>query len=107
MNTHTGAKPYVCSYCDEAFGCLQTRNKHVASHIMDKLPYQCPFCDMGFRYAGELRVHSVKHNNKRPHVCSYLDRVSLPDLPFGDGRICIVKSGELDDVVTGRANGKR
>ena len=50
MNTHTGAKPYVCSYCDEAFGCLQTRNKHVASHIMDKLPYQCPLCDMGFRH---------------------------------------------------------
>ena len=44
-----------------------------------------------------------------PERCSRprLDRVSLPDLPFRDGRICIVKSGELDDVVTGRANGKR
>ena len=33
---------------------------------------------------------------------SRLDRVSNPDLPFGDGRITIVKSGEPDDVATGR-----
>ena len=32
-----------------------------------------------------------------------VDRVSNPDLPCGDGRITIVKSGETDVIVTGWA----
>ena len=34
-----------------------------------------------------------------------LDRVSIPYLPCGDGRINIVKSGNINVVVTGRAEG--
>ena len=80
----------------------------------------------GFRVAVEYRLkcEELKHSQKtkkREYIiiachllatCSCLpqhwsrtkvDRISIPNLPLGDGRINIVKSG--DDVATGRAGG--
>ena len=46
-------------------------------------------------------------NGTAPGSLAGVDRVSNPYLPYGDGRITIVKSGILHNVVTGRANSRR
>ena len=42
--THSGEKPYACSFCDKRFGEKGAANKHELIHSGEKR-YGCDFCD--------------------------------------------------------------
>lgn len=60
MLTHTGEKPYKCTYCDRAFSQSHELVKHTRSHIGDNT-YQCKQCPANFRFHRELRSHEQSH----------------------------------------------
>ncbi|XP_053668348.1 zinc finger protein 845-like [Anopheles marshallii] len=60
MLTHTGEKPYKCTYCDRSFAQSNVLVKHMRTHIGDN-PYQCDRCDASFRLLKDLRNHFKEH----------------------------------------------
>ena len=47
QRTHTGVKPYVCTYCNKAFAVKSALTVHERSHTGEK-PYSCKQCDKSF-----------------------------------------------------------
>uniref|UniRef100_A0A182Y9L7 Uncharacterized protein n=1 Tax=Anopheles stephensi TaxID=30069 RepID=A0A182Y9L7_ANOST len=60
MLTHTGEKPYKCTYCERGFAQSNVLVKHMKTHIGDH-PYQCDRCDASFRLLKDLRNHYKEH----------------------------------------------
>ena len=60
MLTHTGEKPYKCTYCERSFAQSNVLVKHMKTHVGDH-PYQCDRCDASFRLLKDLRNHYQEH----------------------------------------------
>lgn len=71
MRTHTGDRPFTCSFdgCDKSFitkGHLQT---HILIHTGEK-PYQCKTCGKQYARSGRLKIHERTHTGERPFKCN-------------------------------------
>ena len=61
--THSGEKPYACSFCDKRFGEKGAANKNELIHRGEK-SYGCNFCDKKFIQSSNAKKHEMIHMNK-------------------------------------------
>ena len=59
MRTHTGDKPFQCSYCEMCFSEKNNMARHILNkHETDKKPFVCSVCNKGFVSKLDLKTHS-------------------------------------------------
>jgi hypothetical protein len=71
LMTHTGERPHMCKYCEQAFtkkGILKTHIRAV--HFKEK-PHTCTICSKSFTCKHSLQRHMATHSSDKPHKCSY------------------------------------
>lgn len=56
MRSHSGEKPFACSYCDKTFSILWNLHQHERLHTNSK-PYKCPLCPAAYRHNVVLKNH--------------------------------------------------
>lgn len=75
MRSHTGDKPYACSYCDSAFFTSSKLIRHEKTHTDDR-QFVCHVlnCDKTFYRKDHLNAHILTHKNKMErdvYTCDY------------------------------------
>lgn len=58
--THTGEKPYACTYCERAFAQKSDLVSHTRTHTGER-PYVCNVCGHAFQQSSALKTHSKMH----------------------------------------------
>ncbi|XP_068240483.1 longitudinals lacking protein, isoforms H/M/V-like isoform X20 [Palaemon carinicauda] len=56
LRTHTGERPYACTYCPYQACQMSTLQAHLRTHTGEK-PFQCPHCPHRARQKGSLNKH--------------------------------------------------
>lgn len=64
---HTNERPYVCRYCEKAFGVKSVLKVHERIHTGEK-PYVCHICGKGFYDSGNRKKHMLRHEKNDVEV---------------------------------------
>ena len=70
MRTHTGDEPYQCKFCLKKFKKKSDCDRHIRSHTGEK-PYSCPFCPLKFTRKDNCESHIQNHTGEKPYGCTF------------------------------------
>ena len=71
---HTGEKPFICNFenCKAAFKAKGHLIDHIKIHYKIK-PYNCNICGKNFSRSSTLKIHKFTHMKIKPFNCPFLD----------------------------------
>ena len=68
--THTVAKPYSCTHCEDCFTWHDQLKAHLLKSHNEGAWFTCHICQKKFSYSGNLKQHLRRHEGVKPYVCS-------------------------------------
>lgn len=69
---HSEERPFTCDVCDKTFKLKHHLVKHQRIHTGER-PFKCDQCEYAASTPGDLRVHKRKHSNEKPFSCDQCD----------------------------------
>lgn len=71
----SAGKALKCQVCGEEFEKQTKLKKHLKSHGVNLIKYQCDVCEKFFNVESALIVHKRKHTGEKPHTCDQCGRM--------------------------------